>query len=50
MRIRLKRTTAIILEAIITIVVYAMFVWIDWRLAIAMALFEVSNVLEEKLR
>lgn len=49
MRIRLSRKTAIILEFITTVVAYAMFVWIDWRLAIAMALFEISNVLSEKL-
>ena len=50
MKIKIKRKTAIIFEIITTVVAYAMFAWIDWRLAIAMALFEVSNVLEEKLR
>lgn len=49
MRIRLKRKTIIILDVIATIGAYAMFAWIDWRLAVAMAVFEISNVLSELL-
>lgn len=50
MRIRLRRKTIIILDVITSIGAYAMFAWIDWRLAVAMAVFELSNVFGEKLR
>ena len=47
MRIRLKRKTISILAYITSIVAYAMFAWIDWRLAVAMLIFELSNVFTE---
>lgn len=50
MRIKLKRKTITILAYITSIVAYAMFVWIDWRLAVAMLIFEMSNVFTEKIR
>ena len=47
MRIRLKRKTISILAYITSIVAYAMFLWIDWRLGVAMLIFELSNVITE---
>lgn len=47
MRIRLKRKTITILAYITSIVAYAMFLWIDWRLCVAMLIFELSNVFTE---
>lgn len=47
MRIRLKRKTISILAYITSIVAYAMFLWIDWRLGVAMLIFELSNVFTE---
>ena len=47
MRIRLKHKTIKILAVITTIVAYAMFLWIDWRLGVAMLIFELSNVFTE---
>lgn len=47
MRIKLKRKTISILAYITSIVAYAMFIWIDWRLAVAMLIFELSNVFTE---
>lgn len=50
MRIRLKRKMARILDTITTIVAYAMFAWIDLRLAVAMAVLELSVVFGEILK
>ena len=47
MRIKLKRKTISILAYITSIVAYAMFLWIDWRLGVAMLIFELSNVFTE---
>ena len=47
MRIRLKRKTISILAYITSIVAYAMFLWIDWRLGVAMLIFELYNVFRE---
>lgn len=49
MRIKLKRKTITILAWITSIGAYAMFVWIDWRLAVAMLIFEMANVFTEKI-
>lgn len=48
--IKLKRRTVRILEIISSIVAYALFYWIDWRLVAAMMAFEFSNVMSEYLR
>ena len=50
MRIRLKPKTIRILAVITTFAAYAMFAWIDWRLAVAMLVFELSNVFTELWR
>lgn len=47
MRIRLKRKTISILAYITSIVAYAMFLWINWQLGVAMLIFELSNVFTE---
>ena len=47
MRIKLKRKTISILAYITSIVAYVMFLWIDWRLGVAMLIFELSNVFTE---
>lgn len=47
MRIKLKRKTISILAYITSIIAYAMFLWIDWRLGVAMLIFELSNVFTE---
>lgn len=48
--IKLKRRTVRILEVVSSIVAYALFAWIDWRLFVAMIMFEFSNVMSEYLR
>ena len=49
MKIKLKHKTVIILAYITSLGAYAMFAWIDWRLAVAMLVFELSNVFTELL-
>lgn len=48
--IRLKRRTVKVLEVVSSILAYALFAWIDWRLVVAMMAFEFSNVMSEYLR
>ncbi len=48
--IKLKRRTVKILNVVSSIVAYALFYWIDWRLVAAMMVFEFSNVMSEYLR
>lgn len=45
MRRRITLTT--VLAWITSFVAYVIFAWIDWRLVVAMAVFDLSNVLRE---
>ena len=48
-RIKIKRTMLIIIEFVTTFAAYALFAWADWRIAVGMAVFEISNIVGDIL-